>query len=195
MSITGIESAQSPFSRIQASEATAPQQENRYPLSSLAAGPEANRGASLSEISPATQAALRKIAEQGGDVLTALRQNVEALQDDFLSAFGSRLADLDISAEEKITLRLDQGESLKVAGEHPARETIDAMLDKSPELSGSFREIAAQSALMRDIRSIRKAVARTGIAAYEDMGAVSASSGYQVSLKGEMSHFYFNRSG
>lgn len=157
------------------------------------AGADFNKGISLAELSPQTRAALQKIVDQGGDVQKNLQKNIEILQDDFLAALNDKMNNAGIAGNEKLTLRLEGNDSLSMTGEHPQKDEINAILEESPELAGAFKEIAAQSSLVRDIRSIRTlASTHAGISAYGDMMATAPSSAYQVSIKGDMSHFYFS---
>ncbi len=197
MSITGIENTQVPASRIQPSGVPVHAQTPGTPESSLAAQQDqavVTRGISLSEINPRTRAALQKIAEQGGDVQKTLQRNIEVLQEDFLSGLASGIEAAGLPPDSKITLRLGIDGNL-AAGDSPHKDDIEAVLAGSPELGETFREIAAQSALVRDIRSIRSVVtAHTGLSAYAEMEGCAPSSAYQVSIKGDMSHFYFSSS-
>ncbi|MDR1125582.1 MAG: hypothetical protein LBM64_05920, partial [Deltaproteobacteria bacterium] len=62
------------------------------------------------------------------------------------------------------------------------------------ELSSAFREIASQSELLRDVSNISKVIgAQTGLASYQNSYHQPQDSAYQISLKGEMSHFYFSK--
>lgn len=151
---------------------------------------------SLSSIDPRLRSALENISEQGGNVLEALEQNVGNLQEGLLQGLQSRFAENGVDMNEKITLKLSSTETLTVTGEHPDRETIENVLAKHPELEEAFKEIATQSQLTRDIRSIRQVVgSSSGIATYEGMQAsvpVNQTEAYNVSMRGAMSHFYFS---
>ncbi len=197
MNITGIGNTQASASRIQPSDSSTQTQTPALLESSPSAGQDqavVTRGISLSEINPRTRAALQKIVEQGGDVQKTLQRNIEILQEDFLNGLTSGAEAAGLPSDSKITLRLGADGNI-VAGDSPHKETVESMLAESPDLAETFREIAAQSALVRDIRSIRSVVtAHTGLSAYAEMEGSAPSSAYQVSIKGDMSHFYFSSS-
>lgn len=151
--------------------------------------------ARLSSLSPRLQSVLHQISEQGGNALEMLENNVTSLQNGFLETLQDKLAQADVSLDAKLTLKLDDSASLKVAGDHPQRDAVQQALDGAPELGEAFREIASQSELIRDIGNIRKVLsARGGAARYaEEEARDPAASVYQISLKGAMSHFCFAR--
>ena len=94
----------------------------------------------------------------------------------------------------ELTLRLDEQAILTVAGEHPDCEVISALLSRHPEFSAAFTEIAAQSAALRDLRSLRTMVLYASSAhSYSVLASGPGETVYQVSLKGDMNHFYFTR--
>ena len=193
MNIIGIENTHASASRIQSSKNDG-QGTGTAEFSQTAHGDQAmiSRGISLAEINPRTRAALQKIVEQGGDVQKTLQGNIEILQEDFLSNLSTRIEAAGIPSGSKVTLRLSPDGSL-AAGDSPHKNAVEVILAEASELAESFREIAAQSALVRDIRSIRSVVTtHTGLAAYAEMEDNAPSSTYQVSVKGDMSHFYFS---
>ncbi len=152
--------------------------------------------AKLSALAPKIQAMFSKGAGAGNNVLETLSANVEKLQDGFVDALYATFSGENINLAEKMTLRLDENNMLTVAGDHPEKSRVDAILNDNPALSAAFGEIASQSEVLRDITNINKIMTRqTGMEAYatnSDAGASNAV--YQMSLKGEMSHFYFARS-
>lgn len=149
----------------------------------------------LSTLAPRIQAMLNEAAGAGGNVLETLSSNIDRLQEGFLNTLYTALAEENIDLTEKLTLRLESDGALSVAGEHPERERMERILEEQPALSEAFGEIASQSEVMRDIANINKVMTRqTGMEAYASQhGAKSSFSVYQMSLKGEMSHFYFSR--
>uniref|UniRef100_B8DJM1 Uncharacterized protein n=1 Tax=Nitratidesulfovibrio vulgaris (strain DSM 19637 / Miyazaki F) TaxID=883 RepID=B8DJM1_NITV9 len=156
--------------------------------------------ASLSALNPKLRSTLEDISERGGNVLETLEQNVSDLQEGFLDTLSDRLDAAGVSLDEKLTLSMDDEGALSVLGDHPDKARIEQALSDAPELSSAFGELASQSELIRDIRSLRRVVTtRVGAAAYDAVGAATtdtaetASSVYRVSLKGAMSHFYFGR--
>jgi hypothetical protein len=151
--------------------------------------------ASLSCLAPQLRNILQAIDNPGNNVLQAVSDNISNLQDVFVEAVSCTLEAEHIDLSRKITLRLNQEGNLGLADEHPDKERIDAALARVPELSSAFREIASQSELLRDVSNISKVIgARTGLASYQNSCNRPQDSAYQISLKGEMSHFYFSKS-
>lgn len=149
----------------------------------------------LSIVAPQIHAMLSEMTEPGKNILGTLSNNIDKLQDGFIDTLYAALAEEKVDLSEKITLRLDPNGALAVTGSHPEKERVEATLAANPALSGAFREIAAQSEVLRDITNIGKVMTRQA-----NSSACSASEAgsplspvYQMSLKGEMSHFYFSR--
>lgn len=151
--------------------------------------------ARLSSLAPRIQAMFSETAGAGDSVLDTLSANVAKLQDGFVDTLYAALSEENIDLSQKITLRLDGDSALTVAGDHPEKNKVNAALADQPALSKAFSEIASQSEVLRDITNINKVMSRyTGMEAYAASGAgKSAYPVYQMSLKGEMSHFYFSR--
>lgn len=149
--------------------------------------------ARLSSLTPTIRAALNEMTGEN-NVLNTLADNVERLQDGFIETLYTTLSEGDVDLSQKMTLRLGDSGSLVVAGEHPEKDQVEKLLAKDPALANAFSEIAAQSEVLRSIANIGKVMTRqTGMNAYTDLEhAGSASTVYQMSLKGEMSHFYFS---
>jgi hypothetical protein len=94
----------------------------------------------------------------------------------------------------KLALRLNDDIRLVVAGEHPDAQAINELLSNDKELVEGFVEIAAQSAALRDLRSLRTLTLYDHASdAYPALAAGPGECIYQLSLKGEMNHFYFTR--
>ncbi len=149
---------------------------------------------SLSSIDPKLRSVLENISDQGGNVVDALEGNIDTLQEGFLDTLHGRLEDAGVNLDEKITLKLNDGDALELVGNHPDKETINTVLSENTDLKGAFEEIASQSELVRDIKNIRKVVrTRGGAAQYAEVAADTGSGqdAYQLSIKGSFSHFYF----
>lgn len=190
MSISSIdERALNPMAPFVEADTSSPSPQARpSPLSQL------TDEASLSSLAPRIHAALEEIAGPGENVLDTLSRNVESLQEGFVDALYSTLTEAGVDVGEKMTLRLDEGNALVVAGDHPQKSAVESAISENPALSSAFSEIAAQSELLRDIGNINKVMSRQG--GLEQYARMSGSSGfavYQMSLKGDMSHFYFGR--
>ena len=150
--------------------------------------------ASLSSLAPRLQAVLTEIVRPEDNVLDTLTRNVENLQEGFVEALYTTLAGAGVDMAEKITLRLDSSNNLAVAGPHAQKENVENAVSQNPALSSAFSEIAAQSELLRDITNISKVMSRQGgLEQYSRMSGSNGSTVYQMSLKGDMSHFYFGR--
>ncbi|MDR2050789.1 MAG: hypothetical protein LBQ63_03355 [Deltaproteobacteria bacterium] len=151
--------------------------------------------ASLSTLLPHLQGMLSVMNRREGNVLQSVKDNISRLQDAFVESMSDILTKEGLDLSQKITLRLDKDQLLKITGEHPDKEKVENILAERPELSVAFREIASQSELLRDMSNIEKLIgARNGISAYQsNSSAAYENSRYQVSIKGEMSHFYFSR--
>lgn len=151
--------------------------------------------AKLSALAPRIQAMFSEGAGSGGNVADTLSANIEKLQDGFVETLYTVLSEENIDLTQKMTLRLDGESGLTVAGEHPEKDHINGVLAGHPALSSAFGEIASQSEVLRDIANINKVITRhTGMEAYTSAGLDrSPMSIYQISMKGDMSHFYFSR--
>lgn len=151
--------------------------------------------ARLSEIAPRIQAVLSEMAGSENNVLQRLADNIDRLQGGFIDTLYGVLSQGDIDLNQKMTLRLNPEGMLSVAGEHMEKEKVDTILAKNPALSAAFSEIASQSEVLRDITNINKVMTRqTGAEAYAGATQKAPFFFYQMSLKGDMSHFYFSRS-
>lgn len=166
--------------------------ENKGELSPLA---KLANEAAFSFILPKLQAVFESIHQPGYSLLDTLYANTCDLQDAFTQALYAELSALDADFSCKITLRLDASSRLALVGRHPNSEEITAMLRDKEELSLAFAEIAAQSAALRDLRSLSALMAGGGAAqSYKELSSRPGENTYQISLKGEMNHFYFTRS-
>ena len=151
--------------------------------------------AKFSTLAPRIRAALDEISGSENNVLDTLVGNVQKLQDGFIETLYTTLSKENVDLSQKMTLKLGADSILTVAGEHPEKERVNQILTENPTLSTAFGEIASQSEVLRDIANISKVVTRhTGVDAYAAASRGKPSSTiYQMSLKGDMSHFYFLR--
>ena len=147
-----------------------------HPGSSLAFAPIASR---LFE-------ALALVDSQNS-ISESLAANIARLQDHFMERLYQLLQQQRIDFSTKITLRLYESASLVALGEHPEKDRINACLGECPELGLIFWEIASQSAALQRLDSLYQLTSQ----ALQGQGAPDAAKTYQVSLKGEMNHFYF----
>jgi hypothetical protein len=150
--------------------------------------------ASLSALTPQLQGILQAIDNPEGNVLQAISDNIANLQDAFVTALAGTLETASIDISHKVTLRLNQEEALTVAGEHPDKDRLEKILAQNRELAAAFKEIASQSEVLRDVGNIGKVIGMsTGVSSYQNSGRPAQNTTYQISLKGEMSHFYFSK--
>lgn len=157
--------------------------------SSILAGITDSAGFSL--VAPQLKAALDRMAEPQSNILETLADNISRLQDGFVDALYALFKDDDAVLSHKITLTLSREHRLCVAGDHPHKETIEALLVQAPELSAAFFELASQSIALRHLSSLRTVVhatIRPEDALFPDKADEAV---YLISLKGDMNHFYF----
>lgn len=130
----------------------------------------------------------------GAGAIAALMDAISRMQDDFLEALYSALEERGADIRQKVTLRLDESARLSISGAHPDMERIRSLLAERPDFSASFAAISVHSSLLRNLRNLQNAaVYTTPEAAYVALAATPGDNIYQLSLKGEMNHFYFTR--
>ncbi len=150
--------------------------------------------AALSNLLPKLKGLLDAMDQPEGNVLQSISGNISSLQDAFIDTMYNTIGQEGVDFSHKMTLRLDAENNLVLAGEHPDKEKVEGLLAARPELSTAFKEIAAQSELLRDVSNIGKVIGtHSGIEAYRNMGSMQSNASYQFSIKGDMSHFYFGR--
>ncbi len=149
--------------------------------------------AGFSTVAPRLESLLGHMAA-GENVLETLTENVAQLQDGFVDTLYCTLAEQGVDISQKMSLRLDDFGLLQMVAEHPQKEMIDAVLINYPELSMAFMEIAAQSAALRDIRSLQFTIVNaTGAQMHSSVEGEGYYPSYQISIKGDMNHFYFSK--
>lgn len=130
----------------------------------------------------------------GARSLTKLRGLLQALQNDFMDSLYAALAETDINISHKITLRMDDRARLSLCGEHPDEAALSTLLKERADLAPAFAEIAVCSALLRDLRGLQLCASYDSVAdAATALCRISPRNAYQLSLKGDMNHFYFSR--
>ena len=155
---------------------------------------QAARSAAFASVLSRLQAGLEHMDRPGAGMVDTLSGNITHLQDSFIEALYSRLITINADMSSKLTLRLNDQAQLTVVGEHPDRLAISALFALHTEFSAAFTEIAAQSAALRDLRSlcVMASCASSDLRHF----ALASEPGepvYQLSLKGDMNHFYFMR--
>lgn len=148
--------------------------------------------AAFSLIAPKIKAALDYMDQPGSTILETLTDNIQRLQDAFVDALYTFFERNAVSLEHKLTLCLDEHMRLAVNGDHPDKEQLNTLLAPCVELSAAFQELAAQSAALRDLYSLQRMIAGS---IPSDKAVRLSTPGvqptYQVSIKGDMNHFYF----
>ena len=130
----------------------------------------------------------------GGGVLEMLSDNIALLQENFMRTLYIKLQRLGVDISSKLTLRLNDEVRLVLAGKHPDERLIRDMLSSDNALVETFVEIATQSAALRDLRNLcALTLCDHASNAYSALAAGPGECIYQISLKGEMNHFYFTR--
>jgi hypothetical protein len=153
------------------------------------------RSAAFSSVLPRLQAGLEQMDRPGACLVDILTANISHLQDSFMEALYSRLITMNADLSTKLTLRLNDQDQLTLVGEHPDCSAILALFARHSEFSAVFKEIAAQSAALRDLRSLRTMVLYASTAhSYSVLASGPGETVYQLSLKGDMNHFYFSPS-
>ncbi|MDR2801213.1 MAG: hypothetical protein LBB52_08145 [Desulfovibrio sp.] len=123
----------------------------------------------------------------GSRLVFQLSDSLSRLQDDFLKILNAGLERCGADLSAKRTLRLDGSARLVCVGDDPQRQDVEKLLASDPRLASVFAEISARAVLLRALRDLHNAVFQ--IASEGGVGS------YQLSLKGDMSHFYFARPG
>lgn len=130
----------------------------------------------------------------GTQIIETLSSNISQLQDSFMDALYEKLRTIGVDATNKLTLRLERTARLVISGDHPDKERINTLLADQTEFADAFAEIATQSAMLRDLRSLHTlAMYARAADSYMAMAAGNGDCLFQLSLKGEMNHFYFTR--
>ena len=127
------------------------------------------------------------LADSQNSISESLASNITRLQDHFVERLYLLLQQHRIDLSTKITLRLYNSTPLVALGEHPEKDRINACLACNPELGFIFGEIASQSAALQQLDSLYRLTSQS----LQGQNLPDAAKPYQVSLKGEMSHFYF----
>ncbi|MDR3176243.1 MAG: hypothetical protein LBU06_06910 [Desulfovibrio sp.] len=119
----------------------------------------------------------------GSRLILQLSDSLSKLQDDFLETLNDGLERCGADLSAKRTLRLEGAARLVSVGDDPQRREVESLLASDSRLASVFAEISARAFLLRALRELHNAVFR--IAPEGGAGC------YQLSLKGDMSHFYF----
>lgn len=136
---------------------------------------------------------LADITARGGTALQVLDENLLGMQEYFLETLYPRLKAAGVDMTRKIVLAQTEEEKIALSCEHPDKEKIDSVLETCTDLEKVFQDMAHTSALIHDLRSMRKTISsafpKTLDTTYDDEMLFSK---YRISLRGDMSHFYFS---
>lgn len=126
------------------------------------------------------------------DLIHRLADTIYTLQDIFLEALYDALQEADITTDDKLTLHLDDKARLVPTADCPQKAAIRHLLTERPEFTSLFVEIAAQSAALEHLRSLYTMSLYDSVQeGYTALLNTQNERRYQLSLKGEMNHFYF----
>ena len=135
---------------------------------------------------------LADITDRGGTALQVLEENLRDMQDYFLETLCPRLEAANVDMTRKIVLVQTEEEKIALSCDHPDKEKIESVLAERVDLEKIFQDMAHASALIHDLRSMRKTISsafpNTLDTVYDDEMLYSK---YRISLKGGMSHVYF----
>ncbi|MDR2604091.1 MAG: hypothetical protein LBC55_01900 [Desulfovibrio sp.] len=132
--------------------------------------------------------------EPGARVTAVLSESIVRMQDDFLRELCAGLKERGVDPSSKLTLRLDEDARLEAVGDGQAGAAAEDVLAYRPELTALFTETAVRAALLRGLHDLCNAVRHERAEdIYAALNAGAGASCYQVSIKGDMSHFYFAR--
>jgi hypothetical protein len=133
-------------------------------------------------------------SEPGARVTAMLSESIVRMQDDFLRELCTDLKERGVDPASKLTLRLDEDAQLEAVGDDQAGAAAEDILAYRPELTELFTETAVRAALLRGLQDLCNAVRHErAVDIYTALNAGAGASCYQVSIKGDMSHFYFAR--
>jgi hypothetical protein len=133
-------------------------------------------------------------SEPGARVTAMLSESIVRMQDNFLRELCTGLKERGVDPSSKLTLRLDEDAQLEAVGDDQAGAAAEDILAYRPELTELFTETAVRAALLRGLHDLRNAVRHERAEdIYTALNAGAGASCYQVSIKGDMSHFYFAR--
>ena len=142
----------------------------------------------FSAFNPTLNSLLEDICERNSVAIEPISSHICALQEMFLDTVYIKLEQAQIDFTEKITIYLNRKNELKVLGEHPEKDRVEAVLAETPGLAEVFSTLSSHSEIARDIVNINR-IFSSLVAGGEYAG--ENASGYHLSLKGGMSHFYF----
>lgn len=162
----------------------------------LAAAPLATESDTLppAPLDDATARRLRDFMLEGAELLPILEEQLDALQETFVSLMERQFEKEKFTPANRLHLFLSADGKLVVEGADDDADRVCAIFSRHPLLQRRFRELARLALLTHGL-----AVARTAHAAMEGSEAAAgeaASEGepllgrYHMCLKGALSHFY-----
>ena len=152
-----------------------------------------NMGQPVQDVGPDTGRqeailALNCLEQDGPMLLRTLDEQIEQLQEDFVTGLRTQMPEEQLGLGERLHLCLSAEGKMLVDGADSDVEKVSNVLANRPELQNTFRELAKLSLLSHGID-----VACQAQAALRDADAEGNSvmfSHYHACLKGQLSHFY-----
>lgn len=149
---------------------------------------------SLTYLDLCDPSALSPEEDAGSRMIFLLSESIANLQDSFLETLQDGLKKCGADLAAKRTLRLDGKARLVPVGDDPQDRVVEEFLAACPQLASMFTELAIRASLLYALRDLQTAIfSAVPAQAYAALGADMGFKFYQVSLKGDMSHFYFSR--
>ncbi len=148
--------------------------------------------AAFYQVAPKLKAALEYTDQPGATVLDILTDNIQRLQDAFVDTLYSFFERNAVNLNHKLTLHLNENAMLTVSGDHPEKDRLNSLLPSCTDLATAFMELASQSSALRDLHNLQTMVMHNMASDRPvRLAAPGNDPAYQMSVKGEMNHFYF----
>lgn len=131
---------------------------------------------------------LDDLCERGCHAIEPISNHICSMQEMLLNILYERLEEAGIDLSVKLTIGLAPGGKLGLMDDRPDRKEIETILAETPGLGQLFAILAAHSEIARDIVNINQIFHSL---TDQSVTMCEKANGYQVSLQGGMSHFYF----
>ena len=156
----------------------------------LAASPRSATPDCLPPASPdsATGRRLREFMTESAELLPALEEQLDALQETFVSLLERQFEKEKFTPAHRLHIFLSPEGKLVVEGEDDDADKVCAIFSRQPQLQQRFRELARLALLTHGIAVARRAHAAMEAGADSDDEPLLAR--YHMCLKGALSHFY-----
>ncbi|MBD5417609.1 MAG: hypothetical protein HDR50_08125 [Desulfovibrio sp.] len=131
---------------------------------------------------------LREFMNQSAELLPELEEQLDALQEAFVSLLERQFEKEKFSPEHRLHIFLSPEGKLVVEGEDDDADKVCAIFSRQPQLHQRFRELARLALLTHGIAVARRAHAAMEAGADSDEEPLLGR--YHMCLKGSLSHFY-----